>query len=94
MSKKKYKRPKELPKKPVGWTRKMTLHMNFGSEGGAGTFDVFDPDGHMVEFGYQYDTRKDGLTGFSLPDIEGVLTWTQLRAKWPEWIKSHPEDKS
>lgn len=77
----------ELPIKPDGWTRKMTMHMSFG-DGGAAIYECFDPDGNRVDFGYQYDTRKDGLTGFTLPGIDGVMTWAELRAKWPEWIKA------
>lgn len=80
--------PSELPEKPVGWTRKMQMHINFGSDGGVGTYTVHDPNGRKAEFGYQYDTRKGGLTGFTLPDVDGVLTWGELRAHWPEWIKT------
>ena len=71
-----------LPEKPVGWTRRMNLHLNFGSEGGAATFDIFDPNGEKAPFGYQYDTRKGGLTGFTVPGVEGVMTWGELRAHY------------
>lgn len=31
-----------------------------------------------------------GMTGFSLPPVEGLsmlpCTWAQLRAVWPEWL--------
>lgn len=80
--------PSELPERPVGWTRKMMLHMNFGRQGGCASYQVFDPDGRLAKFGYQYDTRPGGLTGFTLPDVDGVLTWGELRAHWPEWIKT------
>ena len=76
----------ELPEKPTGWTRKMVMHMNYGSAGGAATFTVHDPDGKQAEFGYQYDTRKGGLTGFTLDGIKRVMTWDQLRASWPAWV--------
>lgn len=78
----------ELPEKPTGWTRHMVMHMNFGEEGGAATFRIKDPDGNDAPFGYKYDTRKEGLTGFTLPNVKGVMTWAELRAKWPEWIKT------
>lgn len=77
--------PQALPEKPQGWTKQMLMHMNFGEDGGAATYEICDPDGNKAPFGYQYDTRKGGLTGFTLPGIEGVMTWAQLRAKWPEW---------
>ncbi len=80
------KLPGELPEKPDGWTKHMLVHMNFGSAGGAATYEIKDPQGNAVPFAYQYDTRKNGLTGFSLKGIEGVLTWKQLREAWPAWL--------
>jgi len=68
-----------LPEKPEGWTRKMTLHMNFGSDGGMGVYDVFDHEGRKAPFGYKYDTRKGGTTGFFCSDADGVMTWMELR---------------
>lgn len=85
--------PAELPETPAGYTRKMSLHMNFGSAGGAATFEVLDPDGKPCEFGYQYDTRKGGLTGFNLPNIDKTMTWSELRAAWPEWIKTRGREE-
>ena len=76
----------ELPEKPTGWTRRMTLHMNYGSAGGAATFTIHDPEGNLAEFGYQYDTRPGGLTGFTLDGINAVMTWDQLRVAWPAWV--------
>jgi hypothetical protein len=77
----------ELPEKPEGWTRKMQMHLKF-QDGGAATFDIFDPQGEKALFGYQYDTRPGGLTGYVLPGIKEVMTWRQLRNAWPEWIKT------
>jgi hypothetical protein len=37
-----------------------------------------DPDGKFMPFTYQYDTRKNGKTGFVLNGE--VLTWNELRA--------------
>ena len=76
----------ELPEKPTGWTRRMSMHLNYGSAGGAATFTIHDPDGKQAEFGYQYDTRKGGRTGFTLDGIKDVMTWDQLRAAWPAWV--------
>ncbi len=70
----------ELPETPAGFTRKMTLHINYGVAGGAGFYDVMDPDGKIMPFTYQYDTRKGGKTGFVLSGVDGILTWDELRA--------------
>jgi len=80
--------PKELPASPEGWTRRMQMHLNFGEGGGAATFSILDDEGHAMPITYQYDTRKRGLTGFTLPNHEGVMTWEELRAAWPEWRKT------
>jgi hypothetical protein len=74
--------PVVLPEKPEGFTQKMTLHLNFGSEGGAATYDIFDPEGRKMPFGKQYDTRKGGLTGFTVAGVEGVMNWAELRAHY------------
>lgn len=78
---------KELPEKPEGWTRRMLCHMNFGGDGGAATFEIIDTGGNTTPIGYQYDTRKNGLTGYTLPNVEGVMTRAELRDRWPEWNK-------
>lgn len=72
-------KPVLLPERPEGWSRKMNLHMNFGPDGGMGVYDVFDPEGNKAPFGYQYDTRKGGLTGFFCEGVKGVLSWAELR---------------
>lgn len=64
----------------------MLMHMNFGSKGGAATYEIFDNAGHKMSIGYQYDTCKGGLTGFSLEDVKGVMSWKELVAAWPAWI--------
>jgi hypothetical protein len=76
----------ELPEKPNGWTKTLCMHMNFGSEGGAATYTVRNAEGEETPIGYQYDTRKGGQTGFSLPDSETLITWTELRAEWPKYL--------
>lgn len=82
--------PKELPEKPTGWTKHMSMHMNFGSDGGAASYTIKDETGADTPIGYQYDTRALGLTGFSLPGVKGVMSWSQLRAKWAEWLEAQP----
>jgi hypothetical protein len=74
--------PSELPEKPDGWTKRMEQHLNFGREGGVGLYSIHDADGNRTPIGWQYDTRKGGLTGFTMRDVEGVMTWAELRVKW------------
>lgn len=69
----------DLPEKPEGWGRRMSLHMNFGSEGGMGHYDVFDADGRKMPFSWGYDTREGGGKGFRVPGCKGWLTWAELR---------------
>jgi hypothetical protein len=83
----------ELPLRPTGWTKRLIMHLNFGSDGGAATYSIWTPDGEEVPIGYQYDTTKGGLTGFTLPNVEGVMTWAELRAKWPDWIKTRGREE-
>lgn len=78
--------PPELPLDPKGWTKQMNVHFNFGREGGSASYTIYAPDGNAMPFWYQYDTRKGGLTGFVLPDVEGVMTWAQLVAAWPAFV--------
>jgi hypothetical protein len=82
--------PDKLPANPNGWSRKMVLHMNFGggkNGGKSATFAVFMPDKGATPIGYQYDTRKGGLTGFTLPGVKPVMTWPELCSIWPIWIE-------
>lgn len=84
----------ELPEKPEGWTRRMTLHLNLGRGAGSGTYAVLDPAGQAYPFAYCYRStpkasRDRGWRGFLLPgvsaDASNALTWEQLRAAWPAW---------
>lgn len=78
--------PAELPEQPVGWTKRMKLHMNFGRGKGAASFAIFDAEGRELPIQYGYDTRPGGTRGFTLAGCEPVMTWTELRARWPEWL--------
>lgn len=82
---------KELPKEPKGWTRRMTLHLNYGRDGGVGAYEVRDEAGELTPITYHYDTRKGGQTGFALPGIEPLMTWTELRDMWPVWLAKQDE---
>lgn len=78
--------PAELPETPAGWTKRMGMHLNFGEDGGAATYTIYNPDGEAMPIGYQYDTRKGGQTGFTHQACEGVMTWAELRERWPVLI--------
>lgn len=70
----------KLPEKPVGWTRKMILHWNFGGDGGRGEYKIMDKTGKEMPFGWIYDTRKEvNKRGFVHPDCPDFMTWDQLR---------------
>ncbi len=84
--------PASLPAKPESWTRRMQLHMNFGREGGAATYSIHMPDGTRTPIAWQYDTRKGGRTGFLLPGADRVMTWAELVAEWPEYLKRTAPD--
>jgi hypothetical protein len=66
----------------------MIMHINFGGDGGMASYDCFYPDGSIAPFKWQYDTRKGGLTGFFLPNIEGVMSWSELVFKWQNFVNS------
>jgi len=68
----------QLPEKPEGFTRRMNMHMSFG-DGGVGSYTVFMPNGEPAPFGYQYDTRPGGKTGFTVNGEKDPMTWAQLR---------------
>lgn len=97
--------PQQLPETPAGYTKRMRCHLNFGEKGGVAIHDVFDPAGELTPISYQSDTRKHGLSGFFLPlqirkaspntipkpETEGVMTWSELREAWPEWLATQGE---
>jgi hypothetical protein len=80
--------PASLPPKPEGFTRHLHMHMNFGRGKGVGLYSVLDPEGRLMPFAYQYDTRKGGLTGFTVEGRDDALTWEQLVAYWPQYLQS------
>lgn len=91
----------ELPENPVGWTRRMVMHMNFGGGSGSGVYVLLDPAGQETPIQYEYHTKrtKKGSTterGFSIRDRhskggyfgEPVETWHQLRELWKQFVAS------
>jgi hypothetical protein len=81
-----------LPETPEGWTKRMVCHLNFGSEGGSASYDVFDAQGRKMPFGYGYDTRKGGGKGFYVPHRDGYLTWDQVREHYAHIAKENGHD--
>ena len=82
--------PRELPERPVGYTKRLTMHLNFGGGHGAATYEVYDPAGVRMPFGFQYDSdRKKGKyeRGFVLPGLEVVMSWEELRKMWPAYLE-------
>lgn len=71
----------------------MTLHMSF-SGGGTGSYVVKDAAGNETPIGYHYDTRKGGQSGFSLPGIEPLMTWAELRQIWPTFLSKQAQAPS
>jgi hypothetical protein len=85
---------KELPETPAGWTKQMQAHYNYGSKGGLGVYSISDENGvPQTHIGWQYDTRKDGLNGFTLKGFPNdTFTWAQLREKVKETISANVEN--
>jgi hypothetical protein len=84
--------PDTLPEKPVGWTRKMVMHLNLGGKkGGVGTYRVFDERG--VEMPITYAYGPNGVpAGFNLnidPEDVPRRSWAELRAAWPAFVAAH-----
>lgn len=86
--------PETLPAQPDGFTKHLQMHMNFGKGRGGATYSIKDAEGRLMPFGYQYDTRKGGLTGLTLSGRDGVMTWAELVAYWPEYLKKRAEGQA
>lgn len=84
--------PDTLPERPNGFKKQMKMHIKMGSSG-QGSYAVFNAEGMRMPFSYAYcvDKRKPekNYSGLILPGHEDkALTWDELRALWPEWIKA------
>jgi hypothetical protein len=64
----------------------MTCHLNFGGGKGSGSYEVRNPAGELMPIGWQYNTRA-GVAGFTLPGVENVMTWSELRERWTEYLE-------
>lgn len=84
--------PDVLPERPEGFKKQMKMHINMGG-GGQASYAVFNAEGVRMPFSYAYrvDKKKpeESYSGLILPGHEDkALTWAELRAIWPEWIKA------
>ncbi len=78
--------PLTLPERPEGWTKRMSCHFNLGGGYGAGSYEVFNAAGEKMPICFQYNT-KQGYRGFTLPNVEAVMTWRDLRNVWTEYLE-------
>lgn len=68
-----------LPESPSGFHRELVVHTIFEDGNSTGVYTITDPKGQPAPFGYRFDTRKGGVTGFTVPGVEGAMTWERLR---------------
>ena len=88
----------ELPENPKGWTKRMAMHINFGSDGGSMAYTIHDERGREVTgLAMGYDTRiKDTEArreGFYIVGVTGYLSWKEVREKWNA-RHAHPEQST
>jgi len=76
----------ELPEVPFGWTKRMECHFNYGRDGGAATYSIFDDKGRRTNIGYAYDTRGEGESGFYVHGSR-LMPWKELRERYAELTK-------
>lgn len=69
----------DLPANPNGfYLREPVMHTTFEDGNSAGKYALVDLNGQPMPFGYEFDTRKGGLTGFTVQGVEDTMTWDQL----------------
>ena len=76
----------ELPAKPTGWTQVLAAHINAGPGRHIASFTIYDPNKREMPFSYGY-TESGAKRGFRLPGVEPQMSWKELRAIWPIWIR-------
>ncbi len=84
--------PDELPEKPEGFKRQLIMHIRMGAGQGKASYGVVDAEGKRMPFNYAYEEdRRHPERNYSGFIIEGhqdkALSWQELRAIWPGWIK-------
>lgn len=85
----------ELLEKPIGWTKHLIMHLNFGGGKGAASYAIHDAEGRTIEgIGFGYDTRE-GVRGFFMAgeESDGYLTWAELRAVFAKARAAHAEPR-
>lgn len=86
--------PDALPADGKGVTRRLTIHLNFGEEGGAATYRVLMGEA-TLPVSYQYDTRQRPafITGYFIDGIDKVFsTWAEVAGYWPTFLKDRQKD--
>lgn len=86
--------PKELPESPKGWTQRLIAHMRFDDDCGSATYRLKDETGREMPIIYGYDTRQPPVSGFKLDRCDEILSWREIRAKWPAWLAEHEKEES
>lgn len=88
--------PDELPERPTGYRKQMQMHIKMGGGVSTASYSIINAEGVRMPFSYAYRTDKRkpeaGYSGLILPGHEAkAMTWDELRAIWPEWIKAKKE---
>jgi len=79
--------PSMLPDEPpAGWKKRMTCHLNFGGGKCAASYEVRNGADELMPIRWIYNTRE-GIRGFTLPDVDAVMTWKELREAWPAYLE-------
>lgn len=79
--------PRTLPRKPEGFTRRMTMHLNYGRGGHSGAFDIYTDEGVKLPIEYAYNTGQN-VRGFYLRGSAEPLTWNQICDVWPAYVRA------
>ena len=95
------KRTRPLPRvlKDLPVYRFLSVHMNFGREGGAATYSFYEKDGQPLPFTFRYRTgsKKPGVNfeGYFLDGREDiVLSAPELHEAWPGYVAEQEEAQS
>lgn len=79
--------------KTVKVVRRLEAHYNFGRDGGAATYSMYEADGQPLPFSYQYRSgSKKPNTNFSgylfrhEADANKAMSGPELLAAWPAYV--------
>ncbi len=79
--------PSTLPARPEGWTSNCVMHLNLGRQGAIASYEVFDENRTRMPFVFSYHSGR-GTRGYYLQGSDECLSWEQLRARWPKFVKA------